>query len=1166
MKAALWISICLFLTSSATAQTDWRAMIGDPSYNFFEIQASFYSEFGDRIGEKGSGWKQFKRWEYYYESRVDEIGNFPQPGSVLIEMNRYFTEHPLFENNRGVDNWTELGPISKPANGTGQPNGNGRLTAIAFHPTDPNTLYVGAPAGGFWKSTDNGASWAKSVTGLTRLGVSSIVVHPLNPDIIFIGTGDRDAGDAPGYGVWKSIDGGATWAASNTGMGNRTVYEILMDPTDSDILIAATNSRIYRSTDGGLNWTAQYTGGENFKDIAFKPGDSNTMYAASNDYYMSTDNGVSWSQVTSGVPASTQRMALAVSADEPTWVYLLAGNSSGLVGVYRSTDSGLNFSTRTTTPNIFGWGTTGGTGGQAWYDIVLSADPTDADQLFMGGINIWKSIDGGTNWTLSGHWTGSGGADDVHADQHVMEHSPHSNDIYNGNDGGIYYSSDDGVVWTELSSGLGIAQVYKIGVAQTEENTVINGYQDNGTAIYYDGSWSTEIGGDGMECIIDPTDSDYMYGALYYGDIRRSVNGGLSFSSIVGGISESGAWVTPYKLDPNDANTMLGGFINVWRTNDVKTGPTWTQISSLTGTSTIRDIAIAPSNSDVVYITRSGTSNFYRSTDATAVSPSWTDLDSNLPASGTPSDIEIDHTDATHVFIGLGNNIYESTDSGNSWTDISGTLPSISLNTIVRDTSSTVEAMYIGMDVGVYYIDNILVNWVIYDTNLPNVEITELEIYQNPTECKSKLMACTYGVGLWMNDLKDPGNIAPVACFEASDTELCVGQSAIFTNNSDYSPTSWTWLVSPGTHSYINATTSNSENPEIQFNASGIYNVQLTSTNAFGNDMELKSSYIDVSASSNAPLFDDDLEARSACGITTDCGTTICDLGVASQWTNFTNGVDDDIDWRVDAGGTVSSNTGPSTDYNPGTATGNYLYLEASGGCTSQTAILEGNCIFLDQNYNFELAYHMYGGDMGSLHFDLYTSGAWILDFATSISGDQGDVWNTISIDMSAYTNQTVKMRIRGITGSGFESDLAIDDMQFVTFIILPIELIDFQVNLTEARRVKIEWTTASEINTSHFEIERSENGNLWERILTKPAAGESQQVIHYELWDDSPLMGESYYRLKSIDLDGQFSISEVRTINIVDSDESVYIFPNPMENVVLINQTGIILKKCRNQ
>ncbi|NJM78429.1 MAG: T9SS sorting signal type C domain-containing protein [Flavobacterium sp.] len=1033
-----YIIITILFYSLIYSQNNWQSLMHDRNANFNEIQESFESylkknAYDSKIIPKGYGIKQFRRWEYYWQNRVDINGDFPKEGHVLEEILKY-RKVEQNRNNRyaaGSGNWQPIGPIALPNNGTTQLNGNGRLTCITFHPTNPDIIFVGSPAGGIWKTTDGGATWSEFSIGLIRLGVSSIVINPSNPDIIYIGTGDRDSGDSPGYGVWRSTNGGLSWTQQNNGMGNRTVYEILMNPSNPNDLVASTSgSRIYKSTDGGANWTFTTTSSA-MKDIAYKPGDFNTIYASGTTFDVSTNAGASFSQVTSGVPTGAQRIALAVSPDEPNWVYLLAGGGSGLIEISRSTNSGSNFSTRTTTPNILGYATNGNdTRSQAIYDLVLAADPTNANTIYAGGINIWKSTDGGATMNCASYWVGpSGLIDGVHADQHVLEFSPHNNSLYSGNDGGIYITTDNGTNWDDLSSGLAIAQLYKIGVSQTVPNLLIHGHQDNGTSVSRGSVFSTEIGGDGMECIIDPTDANYMYGALYYGDIRRSTNGGNTFSAITGSISETGAWVTPYKLDPNNSNTMFAGYDNIWRNIAVKTGTTWTQISNFGGTSNIADIAIASSNSNIMYVSRSSsTDRFYRTSNALNATPSWTDLSANLPVASTPKDIEIDPTDPTHLFIALGNDIYESTNSGNTWTNISGSLPNISLNTIVIDKDSPVNAMYVGMDVGVYYKDNNLSDWVAYSTGLAYLEITELEIYSNSADCESKLYAATYGQGTWISNLKDPGNIAPKACFKANVLNACVGTDVVFTDNSDYSPTSWSWSITPATFVYVNGTSSSSQNPVVQFTNPGSYTIALTATNANGNDIKTNPSYIDVQAGSIATAFNDNFESNTLCGTTSDCGSTMCSLG--GLWTNLVNRTDDNIDWRVDEGGTPSTGTGPSVDFNPGTGSGNYLYLEASS-CFNQVAILESQCIQLDKEYDFVFAYHMFGTDMGRLHIDLYTNGEWIEDITPALSGDKGNQWFVSTTSLYSYLGQTIKLRIRGITGNNFTSDIAIDDIKF---------------------------------------------------------------------------------------------------------------------------------------
>ncbi|MEQ9188713.1 MAG: hypothetical protein RLP15_13345, partial [Cryomorphaceae bacterium] len=458
-----------------TASTPvWIDMMQDPSANFYEAQRAFETYWNGRERQKGDGYKIFKRWEYFWESRVNEDGSFPPPESTIKAFEEWQIAHNQQMNGAESESgdWQEIGPRFKPSNGTGQPNGNGRLNCIEFHPTDANTMYVGSPSGGFWKTTNGGTSWKTSTDGLPTLGVSSILVDTANPNVIYIGTGDRDAGDAPGLGVYKSTNGGQTFAQWNSGMGYKTVGQMVMHPTNSNYILAATSGGIYRTENGGTTWTLE-TANLNYKDLQFKPGNPNVVYATETSsgagFWKSDDGGDTWNEITNGLPTSAQRFSIGVSAADSNVVYVLCSVSSAYGGLYRSDDGGDSFSTQSTSPNILTWSeypASSGGGGQGWYDLAIAVDPSDEDVVYVGGVNVFKSDDAGVNWDCVAHWVGSSTAASVHADHHWLQFSPVTNNLFDCNDGGLYYTANGGNSFTEISDSLGTTQIYKIGVSQ----------------------------------------------------------------------------------------------------------------------------------------------------------------------------------------------------------------------------------------------------------------------------------------------------------------------------------------------------------------------------------------------------------------------------------------------------------------------------------------------------------------------------------------------------------------------------------------------------------------------------------------------------------------------------------------------------------------------------
>ncbi|MCP4156305.1 MAG: glycosyl hydrolase, partial [bacterium] len=427
------------------------------------------------------GWKQFKRWEWFMENRVNNAGYLD---SMKLWEALKVKKRRFSGTKTATSNWTEIGPRAIPTAG----GGLGRINCITVDPGNSNIMWVGSPSGGLWKTTDGGANWSTNTDDLAAIGVSWILIDPDDTDIMYIASGDGDAGDCYSLGVLKSTDGGDTW--NTTGLQSTTtdfrrIRKLLFYPGDTDTIIAAVNQGIYKTTDGGTTWSNKQSG--DFKDIEVNATDPTIWYAAarSDGIYKSTNSGNTWTQLTTGLPTSGfDRMELDISQSTPTTIYALYSKTSddGFYGLYRSTDSGNNWTQQSSTPNLLGWSYAGDdSGGQGWYDLTLAVNPTNANEVYVGGVNVWKSTDAGVSWDSIAHWNGAGGRPYVHADHHFMEFLPGSSVLLSGNDGGVFKTTDSGDTWSDISNGLGIHQIYRLGVSQQLEADIVVGNQDNGS-------------------------------------------------------------------------------------------------------------------------------------------------------------------------------------------------------------------------------------------------------------------------------------------------------------------------------------------------------------------------------------------------------------------------------------------------------------------------------------------------------------------------------------------------------------------------------------------------------------------------------------------------------------------------------------------------------------
>jgi PKD repeat protein/photosystem II stability/assembly factor-like uncharacterized protein len=1058
----------------------WITMMQDPSVNFFKVQRAFNIYWQGRPITKGCGWKPFKRWEYMMMSRMNPDGSRPAADETF---NAYMALKKNVRSSNG--NWISEGPAEIPAPGPAGYEGLGRLNVVGFHPTDANKIYVGSPAGGMWQSSDGGQTWESHTDTLPTLGVSAIIIDKNNPDIIFIGTGDRDAGDAPGMGVFMSTDGGQTWSITNTGMGNKTVGKLLQHPSNTQILLAATTGGIYRSTDGGSTWTQSKTG--SFKDIVFKPGDPNIVYAAADaNFFRSTDNGVNFTQINSGLTGG-QRGAIAVTAANASYVYfLVSGNDSGFKGLYRSTDSGLNFTARSTSPNIMDWSCDGsGSGGQGWYDLAIAASPVNADEIYAGGVDVWKSTNGGTSWVINSHWYGGCAVPAVHADCHFLGYNPVDGQLYAGNDGGIYSTGDHGVTWTDHTVGLTIGQIYKLGQSQTLQDKIINGFQDNGSYIHLDSGWIAAGGGDGMECAVDQFDASYTYHTIYYGDIYRRKNNTNEVhvaGNGVFGINESGSWVTPFILHETNSNTMFAGYKNIWRCTNIKgNSPTWVKISNNLAGSNSTDLAVleqSPADTNVLYAVRYD-NKFFRTDNCNDAVPVWIDLTTNLPTSGTPSDVEASPLDPDIVYILMGKNSYKSINKGMTWTVISGNLTGIHLNSIAYDKNSQ-EGLYVGTDAGVYYKDQTTGGWIPFSQGLPaNGKVTEVEIYYDPVSvANNRISASTYGRGLWQSDLY---HIGPIIDFAADKTVLPTGCSTNFTDFSSDSPVQWAWTFTGG-----NPSTSTEQNPSnIVYSTPGTFPVKLKAWNASGSDSLTKSDYITVSNEMTPEvIFGCDKRILCENEITHFYDSS---LNCPNSW-----------HWQFSPGtvtfleGTSQDSQNPVVQFNQ---TGGYdVTLTVTNGVGETTITRPG--------------YIQYGGYILPFNEEFeagYENNAW-----TVINPDAGKTWDTISLTSAG--GKVAWINFYGYTSVNKRDQLISPPLNFSGYTALHLTF-------------KHAYAQRSTIKDSLIVLISSDCGSAWTRILaagpddnnpnifaTHPKTGGAFYPWNTEDWCGSSYGTECYY------------------------------------------------------
>jgi len=709
----------------------------------------------------------------------------------------------------------------------------GRCTDIAVPKGNPKVIYIGSATGGVWKTEDMGATWKPITDELPTSSTGDLAIADSDPNIVWLGTGEANhfRASIAGIGVYKSVDAGKTW----THMGltdTNSIGRIVIHPANPDIVyVAATGHEwtynpergVFKTTDGGKTWTKVLFINEKVGaiDLVMDPKHPDTLIASmvqrirrrwsdpvpggEDGLFKTTDGGKTWKELTNGLPDTnlTGRIGIDLCASKPNIVYAYVDNHNpgrevgsnerdaygrtkvgrAIVGaeVYRSDDQGETWRkikvaefVGTRSGEQF-METFGGTYG--WVFGQIRVDPNDDMTIYIMGLGLFRSRNGGKDWVELG-------GRNVHGDHHGLWINPENPSfLINVNDGGAYLSKDDGMTWADFTTKIPAVQFYNIAFDMAQPFSVHGSVQDHnthqgkGVAPAKDGvapkvTWARSPGGEGTLIAIDPTNPDLSYSSSFYGRLNRTEfkDGKWQQSKAIyprapqGEPEYRGQWLAATTLSTLDPKTIYHGFQYVFRSRD--RGDTWEKISpDLTAFdpnkqgklpyaipfATITAISESPLKAGVIY---AGTDDgrVHVTLDA---GKKWTEITKGLPPNRHVWTMVASKYDPATVFIALigrheddfGAYIYKSTNYGKTWSSLAGNLPGGPIDVIREDTKNK-NVLYAGSDLGVFVSRDAGKNWAYLGKGLPNCPVWDIQIHPRD----NMMIIATNGRGMWVLD------------------------------------------------------------------------------------------------------------------------------------------------------------------------------------------------------------------------------------------------------------------------------------------------------------------------------------------------------------------------------------------------------------------------------
>jgi photosystem II stability/assembly factor-like uncharacterized protein len=655
-------------------------------------------------------------------------------------------------------NWTLLGPSSPTIRNVGL----GRINRVAVHPTDPSIIFAVSDNGGIWKKVGTNA-WTNLTDNWALLGAGTLAINPANPNIMYASTGSLNSYAPPSLGIQKTVDGGINWTLLSLSGINR-IQDVVIHPTNPDILIANTYYGLYRSADAGVNWTLvkDYIGGEQPGNICFKPNDPNIVYACIYDkVFKSNDAGLTWNALNTPPEVDFLYSNIAVTPANPNLLFLAQRIRFGFNGLFVSSDGGATFTqiaspsstvsfpcAPTVTSNLASQ--LSNTGGR----LQVAVSPTDANNIYFGQVFMCSSSDGGVTWNSI---QGCGYPQGPYVDNQEIKFHPLTGDVYVASDGGLNRYKVSTQSWELLHNNLPVALQYALAVSPNG-NRILVGNQDVQTSVFDRASnqWNYAEGtmGDGQQPVFAPSNGSICYASMQSGEqLYRSTDGGLNFTLLTQPsqmLTENGPFeFTAIQVHPTNPSIVFVGKRNLWKTQDA--GLTWTKISNFStfnpsGTPLTWCIKVAPSNPNIIYVSNNVTGSLFKTIDGGV---NWTEC--QHPPALYFRAIDVDNLNPNIIW-GITGIVYtqtwKSTNGGNTWINYDNGLPDNLAKTIVFQ-KGTNGGVYLGTNIGVYYRDNSMSSWIPFNIGLPNVVVYDLEI----DYAHSKIIGATYGRSMWESPL-----------------------------------------------------------------------------------------------------------------------------------------------------------------------------------------------------------------------------------------------------------------------------------------------------------------------------------------------------------------------------------------------------------------------------